>query len=264
MRSIVRNSWRSVLTVAEMTFRQQVLDAFIVFTVLVQPMLIALLALWMLRDKGQEYAVFIVVGSGLTGLWSSLLFISGNSINFERWSGTLESLVGMPTSLEVIVFGKNLANVFQSLASMIVAYILAALIFNYDLTIAQPFLFAISLLLTIIAFISFGLVIAPVFVMNPSVQRWQNAMEFPVFILCGFLFPIAMLPQWTTPLSYILPPYWAARALHGTSTGLAPIEQTLLAWALMILFSVVYFYIAGRLFKVMSVKARQDATLDME
>ena len=91
MRSIVRNSWRSVLTVAEMTFRQQVLDAFIVFTVLVQPMLIALLALWMLRDKGQEYAIFIVVGSGLTGLWSSLLFISGNSINFERWSGTLES-----------------------------------------------------------------------------------------------------------------------------------------------------------------------------
>ncbi len=41
----------------------------------------------MLQDKGADAAMFVVVGSGLTGLWSSLLFISGNSINSERWSG---------------------------------------------------------------------------------------------------------------------------------------------------------------------------------
>ncbi len=261
---VVRNSWRTVITVAEMTLRQTVMDAFIIFTVLVQPMIIAVLALWMLGDKGEQYIMFVVVGSGMTGLWSSLLFISGNSINVERWSGTLESLVGLPTSLAVIVFGKNLANVAQSLISMVTSYILAALIFNYDLYLAQPFLFIISLVLTIIAFISFGLIIAPIFVMNPSVQQWQNAMEFPVYILCGFLFPIAMLPQWTTPISYLLPPYWAARALHGTSTGAARVQQTVLAWGLMLLFSVIYFLIAKRLFEIMLVKARKDATLDME
>ncbi|MCK4726462.1 MAG: ABC transporter permease [Anaerolineales bacterium] len=260
----VRNSWRTIFTVAEMTLRQNVMDLFIIFTVLVQPMLIAILALAMLRDKGQEYILFVVVGSGMTGIWSSLLFISGNSINVERWSGTLESLVGMPTSLSVIVFGKNLANVGQSLLSMVVAYTLAVIIFDYDLTFSQPILFIISLLLTIIAFISFGLVIAPVFVMNPSVQRWQNAMEFPIYILCGFLFPIAMLPQWTTPISYLLTPYWAARALHGTSAGNAPLSQTLFAWGMMVFFSVIYFSIAARLFKFMLVKARTDATLDME
>ena len=102
----VRNSWRTIFTVAEMTLRQNVMDLFIIFTVLVQPMLIAILALAMLRDKGQEYILFVVVGSGMTGIWSSLLFISGNSINVERWSGTLESLVGMPTSLSVIVLEK--------------------------------------------------------------------------------------------------------------------------------------------------------------
>ena len=115
-------SWRSTITVAEMTLRQTVMDSFIIFTVLLQPLIIALLALWMLRDKGSEYAMFIVVGSGLTGLWSSLLFVSGNSINMERWSGTLETLVGVPTRLETIVFGKNLANVAQSTISMIGSY----------------------------------------------------------------------------------------------------------------------------------------------
>ena len=109
----VRNSWRTIFAVAEMTLRQNVMDLFIIFTVIVQPLLIAILALAMLQEKGEDYILFIVVGSGMTGIWSSLLIISGNSINVERWSGTMESLVGMPTSLSVIVFGKNLAHFSQ-------------------------------------------------------------------------------------------------------------------------------------------------------
>ena len=256
--------WRTMLTVAEMTLRFQITDGFIIFTILFQPIMIALLGLWMLKDKGANYAIFVVVGSGLTGLWSSLLFISGNSINNERWQGTLESLVGVPTPFEVIVFGKNLANVVQSLLSMVVAYILAALFFGYSLSIAQPLLFIVSLLLSVFAFISFGITIAPVFVMYREVQQWQNAMEFPVYILGGFLFPVALLPGWTTPISYLLPPYWAAIALHGTSTTNAPIEQTLFAWAMMIVFSIIDLFIASRLFKFMLYKARVDATLDVQ
>ncbi|HSQ39382.1 MAG TPA: hypothetical protein VLM78_04415, partial [Anaerolineales bacterium] len=103
---ILLRYWRTILIVAEMTIRQQMMDMFVIFAVLFQPIIIAVLALWMLIDKGSEYAMFVVVGSGLTGLWSSLLFVSGNSINAERWSGTLESLVALPTPFEVIIFGK--------------------------------------------------------------------------------------------------------------------------------------------------------------
>jgi len=256
--------WRTVLTVAEMTMRQQMTDGFIVFTVLFQPIIIAVLGLWMLGDKGADAAMFVVVGSGLTGLWSSLLFISGGSINSERWSGTLESLVAIPTPFEVVVFGKNLANVLQSLVSMVVGYFIAAFAFGYSLNIQEPLLFFVSVLIAVVAFISFGLIIAPIFVMNPGVRAWQNAMEFPVYVFCGFLFPIALLPGWTTPISYILPPYWAAVALHGTSTGGASLDQTLISWGMMLFFSVIDLFIASRLFKLMLYKARADATLGME
>jgi ABC-2 type transport system permease protein len=256
--------WRTMLTVAEVTLRHQFNDSFILFAILVQPLIIAVLALFMLRDTAANAAMFVVVGSGLTGLWSSLLFISGNSINVERWEGTLESLVGVPTPFDVIVFGKNLANVGQSLLSMTVAYLLAALFFGYSLRLDQPLLFFLTLFLSVFAFISFGLVIAPIFVMYREVQQWQNAMEYPVYILGGFLFPVLLLPGWTTPISYILPPYWAAVALHGTSTGSAPIEQTLFAWAMMIILSIIFLFIASRLFKFMLYKARVDATLDVQ
>ena len=261
---VIFKYWRTVLTVAEMTVRQQMTDGFIIFTMLFQPIIIAVLGLWMLKDKGADAAMFVVVGSGLTGLWSSLLFISGGSINSERWSGTLESLVAIPTPFEVVVFGKNLANVCQSLLSMVVGYLIAAFAFGYSLDIQQPLLFFISLVLAVIAFISFGLIIAPIFVMNPGVRAWQNAMEFPIYVFCGFLFPIALLPGWTTPISYLLPPYWAAVALHGTSTGGASLNQTLISWGMMLFFSLIDLFIASRLFKLMLYKARADATLGME
>lgn len=256
--------WRAIFIVAEMTIRQQLMDMFILFGVVFQPIIIAVLALWMLMDKGEEYAIFVVVGSGLTGLWTSLLFVSGGSINQERWSGTLESLVAAPIPFEVIIFGKNLANVIQSLISMVTGYLTASLLFGYSLTIEQPLFFVISLFFTIIAFISFGLVIAPVFVMNPNVRQWQNAMEYPVYILCGFLFPVALLAEWARPISYILPPYWAARALHGTSSTGTTMNELYLAWGMMLLFSVIDLFIASRLFKVMLYKARADATLALE
>ena len=256
--------WRTVLIVAEMSIRTQLNDGFVLFAIVFQPMIIAILALFMLREKGADYAMFVVVGSGLTGLWSSLLFVSGNSINVERWTGTLESLVGMPTPFDVIVFGKNLANVFQSLLSMVVSYFLAAFLFGYTLTLTQPFLFFVTLLLSMFAFICFGLTIAPLFVMYRSVQQWQNAMEFPVYILCGFLFPIALLPNWSTPISYLLPPYWAAIALHGTSTTALPFSQIVFAWGMMLAFSLVDLVIASQLFKIMLYKARVDATLDVD
>jgi len=256
--------WRTVLTVAEVTLRHQMNDSFVLFGIVVQPIIIATLALFMLKDTAANAAMFVVVGSGLTGLWTTLVFASGNSITAERWQGTLESLVGVPTPLGLIVFGKNLANVTLSLLSMIAAYLLAALFFGYSLSTDQPLLFFISLLLSVFGFISFGLTIAPLFVMYRSVQQWQNTMEYPVFILAGFLFPILLLPNWTIPISYLLPPYWAAVALHGTSTGNASTEQTLFAWGMILVFSILDLFIASRLFKIMLYKARVDATLDVQ
>jgi ABC-2 type transport system permease protein len=259
----LRRAGRVVLAAAEVTLRMNVMDLFIIFTVLIQPLTIALLALWMMRERGADNAIYVVVGSGMTGLWSSLLYISGNSINVERWIGTLEALVGQPSPLYLIVFGKNLAHVAQSLGSMLVSYLVAGAVFGYRLQIGQPLLFAISLVLAVIAFVSFGLIIGPVFIINPGVQGWQNGLEFPIYILSGFLFPIAMLPGWTTPISYLLAPYWAARAMHGTSSGGASLGEVVFCWGMLLLFSALYIVVARALFRLMLRKVRSDATLGL-
>ncbi|MGD8604581.1 MAG: ABC transporter permease [Anaerolineales bacterium] len=248
----------------EMALRHSATDLFIIFGVVFQPLIVAVLGLYMLQGRGGDYAIFVVVGSGLTGLWTSLLFISGNSITQERWTGTLEMLVGVPTPLIVVVLGKNLAYVLQSFLSMVVAYILAAVLFGAQLQVSHPLFFAISILFTILAFVSFGLVIAPLFVMNPEVRRWQNGLEYPVYILSGFLFPILLLPGWTTPISKILAPYWAAQALHASTTGAPTLETMLGYWGIMLLYSLIYLAVSGTLFRRMLVRARREASLNMQ
>ena len=260
----VKQDVRSLLIVAEMTFRLQVMDTFILFGIILQPLMITAMAMWILKDKGPDAAIFVVVGSGMTGIWSTILFVSGNSINDERWYGTLETMVGVPTPLNLIILGKNFANVFQAIFSMLVSFLVVTTIFGYHLEIIHPWAFVFSCVLTIFTFICFGLILAPFFVLNPMVGRFQNGLEFPVYILSGFLFPITLLPGWTTPISYLLPTFWAAKALHATSSGAESWQQIYLYWGLLIVFSVVYLVASKILTDRVLLKARTDATLDLE
>ncbi len=247
----------------EIELRQNMTDGFVLFGILIQPLIVAFMALWMLKGKGPDYAIFVVVGSGMTGLWTTLLFNGGNSITGERWTGTLEPLVASPASLRIIIYGKVLANVMQSLLSMIGSYLLISLILGYPLTLARPALFFVSLVFTVFALVSFGLILASFFILIPDFARMVNTLEFPIYILCGFLFPIALLPDWTTPLSYLLSPYWAAQALQGAAQGTSTTLQIMADWGLMLAFSLVYILVSGRLYRVILRKARVDATLDI-
>jgi ABC-2 type transport system permease protein len=251
-------------TVFVLHLKQMAVDSWVIFTVIVQPLIVALLAIYMLRETEGFQAIYVIVGSAMTGLWSGTIYISSRGIDTERWSGTLEQIVGSPTSVALVITGKALANVTLSLCSMLFSYPIAALFFGFRLSVAEPLLFLVSLALTVVAFISMALVIAPIFSMNPGSFIWANALEFPVYILGGFLFPILLLPAWTTPISYALSPYWAARALHAMSSGGAPIAEVFVSWSWLIAACIVYWIVSAWLFRVLLRRARVQATLGVQ
>ncbi|MBG7609696.1 MAG: hypothetical protein IZT55_02395, partial [Anaerolineae bacterium] len=152
----------------------------------------------------------------------------------------------------------------MSVSSMIFGYALVSASFGFDIDIKMPGAFALSLVLGLASLISLGLVIAPFMSMNLGAHVWVNAMEFPVFSLAGFLFPIALLPAWVTPLSYLLSPYWAARALHETSSGSIDLNNVLFTWSMLIVFTVLNLLLSRFLFTKLLIKARVDATLGLQ
>lgn len=85
IRQRILKSLKPLIISFEIELRQNLMDGFVIFGILIQPLIVAYMALWMLKDKGLDYAIFVVVGSGMTGLWTTLLFNGGNSITGERW-----------------------------------------------------------------------------------------------------------------------------------------------------------------------------------
>ena len=120
-----------------MNFRQQMTDRFILLHGAFPTHYYCAARTVDLKDKGADAAMFVVVGSGLTGLWSSLLLFLAIVSTLNAGAEPRSSWLRSPL-LEVIVFGGS-AKCIQSLLSMVLGYIVAAFAFGYSLMSNNPF-----------------------------------------------------------------------------------------------------------------------------
>lgn len=255
---------RAVWVIAYMNFKQMAIDGLIVFTVLIQPLLVAIIAILLLRDTNDFQATYIIVGSSLSGLWGITIYHSSMGIITERWTGTLEEVVGSPTGLPTVVLGKLVSSGLLSFVSMMLSYPLVAFLFELSIPIRNPLLFFLSIPIALASVLSLGFLISPLIALNPGTMWWLNAIEFPVYIFGGFLFSVVLLPDWCQPFCYLLSPYWAARILHLTSSGSASVEEVLLCWIMLVLLLIINWIIALKLFKFVLYRTRVTATLSQQ
>ncbi len=254
-------SLRVIRAAAELEIRHLAVNLFMLFCALVQPFFIAVTVMFMVRHRPDFDPIYVVIGSGLSGLWSVALFDGNWAIGGERQRGTLELLVGAPAPLMITVAGKLAGGMLFSLTSMLASYAIGAWLFGYELGIREPLAFAASLVLAVASLGAMGLLFAPLGILARFISQFLSVMEYPVFIFGGFLFPILLLPGWTHPISYALPPYWAAVALHGTSSGELAGTELLAAWTVLTLSTIAVVLIARAFFRVVLVRARGDGTL---
>ena len=53
-----------------------------------------------------------------------------------------------------------------------------------------------------------GFLIASSFVRYRTAWALGNALEYPVWLVCGFLVPLSLFPGWVRPISWALAPTW--------------------------------------------------------
>jgi ABC-2 type transport system permease protein len=96
------------------------------------------------------------------------------------------------------------------------------------------------------------------------VWRWAftllNGLEIGVYGLCGFMFPISELPQWLQPVSYLLSPTWATRALYASASPNASSDVT--SWWLMTFgLCAIYLVLSVFLYRFVETRARVTGEL---
>ncbi|MDQ6879365.1 MAG: ABC transporter permease [Candidatus Dormibacteraeota bacterium] len=255
------NQLRAALRAAEVHLKLQVVNPLAYLGAIIFPVAVTAIGLIVLSPGGYTGRIaYAALGGGLVGLYGTAYTDAGFSINSERWTGTLEQLMGSPTPLSVIVIGKVAASMLYGLAAILVSVGLAFVAFHRVLPLTDAVPFAVSFLLTIVAFFAVCMAMAPVFPMARWAFTIVNGLELTVYLLCGFMFPTGQLPGWVQAISSILPPTWTIRALYA-ATG-QPVGRDYARWWLIAsVLIVIYLAISIVSFRIVEVRTRMSGQL---
>ena len=187
--------------------------------------------------------VYSVIGGGIMGMWSGLVFTSTFDITSDRRNGMLELIVGSPTPLTTIEAIRTLSNVLTGLFSLGLAFIAALAIFGYSLKGVNFWGVGISLLLLIFSLWCIGVFLANFLAWSRLSGSFVDYLEMPIAFLCGFMYPIRVLPGWLQILSGVIPIRWALQAMNESLLGNRDLSFLVTHWAITVGISLIFIAI---------------------
>ena len=120
--------------------RTRTLNYFTLAIYVAQPATFAIVGFLLSRAAGNTTPdlVYTVIGGGIMGMWSGVVFTSTYDITSDRRNGMLEIIVGSSTSLAKIEALRTLTNVLSGLVSLLLAFLAAFVIFRLLTGRRQP------------------------------------------------------------------------------------------------------------------------------
>jgi ABC-2 type transport system permease protein len=238
---------------------------------IIAPFVFTFVALTLFKNSTGPFGLYAVLGGGMMGMWGNTIYASGFAIEFEKWQGTLEAVLAAPAKLLHVITGRAVSNALFGLTNMVAVFIIGTAAFRISLGIADPLLFVVSLMLTLLSVSALGLIFASSFVLSRSAQALTNGLETPLYIVSGSMFPIALLPFWVHPAAYILGPTWGVDAIRLATSqeyasqsfwaGMNVNVAIALDLTVMLLITLAYAVLAAVLFKAVEKRARVKGTL---
>jgi ABC-2 type transport system permease protein len=196
---------------------------FLLLSVL-QPIIFASIAFYMFKAGGQPGTLlYAALGAGMMGIWSSTLFGSGGALQWNRWQGTLELLVASPPPFIVVLLPLTLATSVTGAYSLLATLFWGRVFFAVPLHFAHPVAFLVAIPAAVLSLGLMGLLMASSFVLYRNANALSNLLEYPVWVVTGLLFPVALLPGWVTPISWLLAPRWGIDAIRHAALGAGPV-----------------------------------------
>lgn len=190
------------------------------FCLLLNPIVNTIFLYELFFNRGaNDFLSYVVLGAGLMGIWSCICFSSVGDINRERYSGTLPFIYAAPGGFGMIILGKVLGNTLMSLVTFGISYVTAGLLSGKFMTIANPGMFLIAVVFMLLCFIVVSICFAYILMISRKTELYMNLLEIPIIFLCGFTFPVEVLPKWVQMISNCLPPTWAVRMVRMSVTG---------------------------------------------
>ncbi|HEY7483631.1 MAG TPA: ABC transporter permease [Streptosporangiaceae bacterium] len=226
----------------------------------VWPLFFATTALLMYRLVGDADALlYPALGASVMAIWTAISTMASGILQRERGYGTLELLVAAPSPFSTVIFPITLAVSTVGLYGMIATLVWARLLFGVDTGITRSPLTVVAVMATVIAIGALGFVMSVTVVRYRAAWALGNVLEYPVWLICGFLVPVSLLPGWVQVISWLLAPTWGVRAIREASAGGTPLPELATCIGLAVAYGVMGIWLGRKFVHA----ARQHATLSL-
>ena len=219
---------------------------------------------------------FILLGTYATGVENTQFYVIGNavlaaalsgiygvtmSISGDRWEGTLPYLFGTPANRFMMFVGRAFMHILDGMLGVVIGLAWGVILFNLDLSNADPSALALTILVTTFSTAGLGLLLGGFSLITRYVMFINNTVYFLLLIFSGANVPLQNLPDWALSISRIIPLTRGIAASRLIIAG-ADLSQisSLLTTELMIGF---FYLLAGfSLFRWFEVQAKRRGTLE--
>ena len=230
----------------DVQLRMRVLSLWSLGLFFTQPAIFSAVAMLLSHAAGNANPdlIYTVLGGGIMGMWSGLVFTSTYDIRADRAEGTLELIVGSPTPLRRVVGWRSVLNILAGSSSMLAAVLIAVLVFDYSLAVVNVLIVVISFALLLIGLWCLGIFLANLLAWSRLSGTFVDLLEMPIALLCGFMYPISVLPAWMQNISVIFPIRWSLETMRDGMRGAVIDENLLSRLAISVGISLVFYLLA--------------------
>ncbi len=153
---------------------------------------------------GHDTAEFYIIGNALQTAASSGIYGVTMTVGRERNMGTLIYLIGSPANRLAIFLGRALFNILDGMLGVVVGFLWGMLL-GLDLSTANLFGLALTILITTVSTCGLGLLMGSISLTALNVMFINNTVFFLLLIFSGANLPPDKMPAWIQAISNGLP-----------------------------------------------------------
>jgi ABC-2 type transport system permease protein len=185
----------------------------------------------------ERLMTFLLVGALIWSYLSMIFDVLSETVQWERWEGTIEYTFMSPTSRVTHLLGMGVYAVVYGIARTAVVLGVAMLAFDLDLSEANYWAALVVLAVCSISLVGFGVVAAVMPLLSPEKgQQVTYIVSALLLLVSGVYYPVKVLPDWMQVIAQYSPVTYAlegSRAALQDGVGLSQLWGSI--WPLLVM-----------------------------
>ena len=185
----------------------------------------------------QRLMTFLLVGALIWSYLSMIFDVLSETVQWERWEGTIEYTFMSPTSRVTHLLGMGVYAVVYGILRTAVVLGVAMLAFDLDLSQANYWAALFVLAVCSISLVGFGVVAAVMPLLSPEKgQQVTYIISALLLLVSGVYYPVKVLPEWMQVAAQFSPVTYAlqgSRAALLRGVGVSQLWESI--WPLLVM-----------------------------